>query len=156
MSEALKKRLRQAKEFRNPKEAVFLAIQVLAEDHRAVLDRVFKDSGLTGTQYNVLRILRGAGNNGLSCREISERMITRDSDITRMLDRLEANGLIRRERQSADRRVILAFITERGLELLRGLNGPVAQAQERLFSGVSKTDFNSVSRILDKMLTTRK
>ena len=156
MSEALKKRLKQAKEFKNPEEAVFLAIQVLAEDHRAVLDGVFKDSQLTGPQYNVLRILRGAGKSGLSCREISERMITRDSDITRMLDRLEVRGLIRRERQSADRRVVMTFITDSGLELLRALDTPVAKTQRELFNGISKTDINGISRILEKMLTTSK
>jgi DNA-binding MarR family transcriptional regulator len=155
MSEALKKRLKQVKGFKNPEEEVFLAIQVLAEDQRAALDRVFKDNQLTGTQYNVLRILRGAGQSGLSCREISERMITRDSDITRMLDRLEVRGLIRRERQSADRRVVMTFITDDGLELLRTLDTPVAKTQQKLFSGMSRTELNSISRILEKMLTTK-
>ena len=75
---------------------------------------MIKSHGLTGAQYNVLRILRGAEPEGLLCRGISERMISRDPDITRLLDRMEKRGLITRERQTEDRRVIKTRITPEG------------------------------------------
>ena len=87
--------------------------------------RVLKPYGISSTQYNVLRILRGAEPNGLACREMGERMITRDPDITRLLDRLEARGLIARRRDDQDRRVVMSRITEDGLALLEQLDGPV-------------------------------
>jgi DNA-binding MarR family transcriptional regulator len=145
-------RLKQTKPFANEAEEVALAIQVIAEDHRAVVDGVFKASDLTATQYNVLRILRGAGKQGLCCRDIAERMITRDPDITRMLDRLEARELISRERQATDRRVIMAYITKAGLALLKDLDGPIAEAQTELLNGLSQKDLDALSRLLAKML----
>src|SRR5687767_7587219 len=114
----VEKKLRPVNAIKNREEAVYLAIQVLADEQRTRFNDLFKTRDLTGTQYNVLRILRGSRKLGLSCSEISERMINRDSDITRMLDRLENRKLIRRERQTDDRRVVLAFIADDGLDLL--------------------------------------
>lgn len=148
----LLERLKQTKPFANSEEEVALAIQMIAEDHRAVIDQVFSSGDLTATQYNVLRILRGAGKEGLCCRDIAERMITRDPDITRMLDRLEGRELIRRERQAKDRRVILAFITKAGLDLLRQLDRPIQKAQKELFNGLSQKDLDTLSRMLAKLL----
>jgi DNA-binding MarR family transcriptional regulator len=84
-----------------------------------------RPAGLSATQYNVLRILRGEGAGGVSCQEIANRMITRDPDLTRLLDRLETRGLVTRQRQSDDRRVVKALITEKGMALLSELDGPV-------------------------------
>jgi DNA-binding MarR family transcriptional regulator len=89
------------------------------------MDELFARWGLTSTQYNVLRILRGAGEDGLACREIGQRMISRDPDITRLLDRLEKRGLIHRCRAESDRRSIRARIAEKGLTLLAELDEPV-------------------------------
>lgn len=80
---------------------------------------------LTETQYNVLRILRGADSGGLKCSEIAERMVTRDPDTTRLLDRLEKQGWIERQRSVTDRRVVTSNITESGLELLARLDEPI-------------------------------
>ncbi|HEY5054886.1 MAG TPA: MarR family transcriptional regulator [Acidobacteriaceae bacterium] len=88
---------------------------------------VLKDEELSSNQYNVLRILRGAPD-GLACGEIGDRMITRDPDITRLLDRLERRGLIERWRDERDRRVVMARIAPEGLKLLRGMDGPVRRA----------------------------
>ncbi|HEV7698836.1 MAG TPA: MarR family transcriptional regulator [Pyrinomonadaceae bacterium] len=150
----LRERLRQSKPFEKDAERVFLTIQLVAGDHSAAIERVFCASDLTATQYNVLRILRGAKSDGLSCREIGERMITRDPDITRMLDRLEGRDLIRRERQETDRRVIRAFITQKGLDLLKELDRPIAGTTDELFAGVSKSELATLSRLLAKMLRT--
>lgn len=89
--------------------------------------QVIKGEGLSATQYNVLRILRGAGE-AIPCGEVANRMITRDPDVTRLLDRLEKRGLISRGRQTTDRRTVLARITPKGLNLLARLDQPVQEA----------------------------
>jgi len=86
---------------------------------------LFKTEDLSATQYNVLRILRGAGPGGLSCGEVAERMITRDPDVTRLLDRLERRGLLVRTREQADRRVVRSRITNDGLAALARLDAPL-------------------------------
>jgi DNA-binding MarR family transcriptional regulator len=106
-------------------ERVFQSV-MLAADHllRAEIE-VLRVADLTFPQYNVLRILRGARPDALSCGTISQRMLTRDSDLTRLLDRLEERGLVRRVRDARDRRMVTAAITESGLQLLRKLDGPI-------------------------------
>jgi DNA-binding MarR family transcriptional regulator len=89
--------------------------------------QVLKRARLSWTQYNVLRILRGAPE-GLPCGEIAGRMITRDPDITRLLDRLERRGLVSRSRQSTDRRTVITQITPAGVQVLAGLDLPIRQA----------------------------
>ena len=86
---------------------------------------VLRPSELSPAQYNVLRILRGSRPGGLACREIGDRMVTHDPDITRLLDRLEKRGLIARSRESKDRRVITVRITASGLDALKKLDGAV-------------------------------
>ena len=110
-----------------PEEATYLEMlrTVEALSHRFA--QVMKTEDVSSTQYNVLRILRGAPE-GLPCGEISNRMVTRDSDITRLLDRLEKRELILRCRESRDRRTVLARITPTGLELLARLDEPVRAA----------------------------
>ncbi len=94
----------------------------------AAVARALKIQDLSSTQYNVLRILRGAGKAGLPCREIGERLVTREPDITRLLDRLEKRGLLGRSRESQDRRVITVRITDAGLAALKELDHPVEDA----------------------------
>lgn len=128
-----------------------MGIQRTAEILKASFNELFKQKGLTGPQYNVLRILRGAGDAGLSCREIGERMVTRESDVTRMLDRIEALGLIRRERQTDDRRVVLTFITPDGLALLGELDGPVRDLNKQQLGHLSKEELAAMDRLLGKI-----
>ena len=106
-------------------ERVFQSL-MLAADHllRGEIE-VLRVADLTFPQYNVLRILRGARSEPLSCGTISQRMLTRDSDLTRLLDKLEERRLIQRGRDRHDRRTVTATITEAGLQLLRKLDGPV-------------------------------
>ena len=94
-------------------------------------EEAIKPSGLSATQYNVLRILRGAGPEGLCCGEVAERMLTHDPDITRLLDRLEKRGLVRRARESEDRRVITVRITQEGLRILAKLDEPIEELHRR-------------------------
>lgn len=125
MSELLRRELRQKAPF-GLEEAVVLLLQMAAQRVGEPLARHLRDeAGLTPNQYNVLRILRGAGAEGLPCGEIAERMITRDPDVTRLLDRLVARGLAARERAAGDRRVVRAVITEAGLTLLAALDPAV-------------------------------
>lgn len=146
----LKEELKQTKPFSSSEEAVYLSILVTAEYLKAKAAELFKSRDLTHAQYNVLRILRGAGKAGISCREIGERMINRDSDITRMLDRLESQGLITRERQTDDRRVVLAFISEKGLELLADLDGPVIESNKEQLGHMSEKELETLSKLLKK------
>jgi DNA-binding MarR family transcriptional regulator len=99
---------------------------MLAADHllRGEIE-VLRVAGLTFPQYNVLRILRGARAKALSCGTISQRMLTRDSDLTRLLDKLEERRLVKRGRDPSDRRIVTATITEAALEVLRKLDGPI-------------------------------
>src|SRR5882762_5359070 len=112
-----------------PEEAAFLELLRTTDMLSRGLVKVLKIEDLSGTQYNVLRILRGAPE-GLPCGEIASRMITRDPDVTRLLDRLEKRGLVSRCRETQDRRTVLTRITPAGLKLLTRLDQPV-QATHR-------------------------
>lgn len=118
---------------------VFVAILKAADALSTKAEQLMKANGLTGAQYNVLRILRGAGPEGLPCNAISERMISHDPDMTRMLDRMESRSLITRERQKEDRRVVKARITDEGLKLLKKLDAPVRDLHKHQFAHMSST-----------------
>lgn len=110
---------------------------------------VLKPHDLSPTQYNVLRILRGASCDGHRCGEISERLVTRDPDITRLLDRLERRGLITRGRSATDRRVVFTRITQAGLDLLNELDGPIAAVHEQQFARLDRDQLATLSRLLE-------
>ena len=107
-------------------EAAFLELMRTTDMLSRGFAPLLKAEELSSTQYNVLRILRGAPE-GLPCGEIGNRMITRDPDITRLLDRLEKRGLVSRCRETKDRRMVLTRITDTGLELLARLDEPVQE-----------------------------
>ena len=111
-------------------------------------EQLFKSHGLTGTQYNVLRILRGAGPQGLPCRIVGDRMISHDPDMTRLLDRMEKRGLIARERQKDDRRVVKTRITGSGLEMLKKLDQPVREIHEKHFAHISPSKLKQLAELL--------
>jgi len=127
MAGALQREIRQEAPFESIEQEVFLNLQRTAEVLIGELAEVLKALELTPTQYNVLRILRGAGPGGLPCREISLRMVTRDPDVTRLLDRIEARGLVERERLTTDRRVVLVRIAAGGLATLEAADPAVRQ-----------------------------
>ena len=103
---------------------------------------------LTPTQYNALRILRGAGQTGASCTEISEKMVTKDSDVTRLLDRLEARGLISRGREATDRRRVVARITDDGLRVLAELDGPIKETHRRQLGHLGEEGLATLGNLL--------
>lgn len=132
MTSIVQRELRQKSPPASLEAEVFLALQLAAN---RVLDpwaRYLKTEGLTHGQYNVLRILRGARPAALGCGEIAERMISRDPDITRLLDRLEKQGLVERHRDQDDRRAVRTRISPAGLTLLERLEIPSAMVRDAL------------------------
>ena len=118
----------------------FVALQRVAGLFLEQLAELLAPYNITSQQFNVLRILRGAGDDGLACAEISKRMITKDSDITRLLNRLEKLKLIVRKRLKTDRRVILSRVTDQGLLLLKQLDKPVVELHRKQFRKLSSPD----------------
>jgi len=115
----------------------------------AVAERL-KPHGLTPTQYNVLRILRGAGPEGLCRSEVTERMLTPVPDATRLLDRLEEAGLVDRDRDPDDRRFVTARITRSGLEKLADLDEPVQRMHQELLGHISEEDLGRLTGLLER------
>jgi DNA-binding MarR family transcriptional regulator len=106
-------------------EEALLNVVRTAEVLQGAIADFLKEFDLSPVQYNVLRILRGAGAAGATCSQIGERLLTRDPDITRLLDRMEARELIVRERSKEDRRVVIARISERGAALVGSIDQPL-------------------------------
>jgi DNA-binding MarR family transcriptional regulator len=130
---------------------IFVALLQTADTLAQEAEQLVKTAGLTGAQYNVLRILRGAEPQGLACRAIGDRMISHDPDMTRLLDRLEKRGLITRARQTDDRRVVKARITPQALGLLKTLDLPVRQLHKRQFRHVSAARLKILSDLLEEV-----
>lgn len=146
--------IRKQKPFESREQEVFLNVMRTAEALSEGMSAVLKPFGLSATQYNVLRILRGAdaccGASGLACREIGERMVTRDPDITRLLDRMEKAGLIHRERGKEDRRVIKTAVTEEGLRILKELDGPVLEMHKKQLGHMGDEKLTALSGLLEE------
>ncbi len=143
--------LQQTKPFRHLEEEVFLNIQRTADVMMQELHDVLRPFGLSITQYNVLRILRGAGDCGVTCKDIASRMITRDPDITRLLDRLEKRALLTRTRAREDRRFVTIRITAEGLVLLKELDEPIAQKQLEMMKHLAHDRLGELIDILERV-----
>ena len=112
--------------------------------------QLLKSEDLSGTQYNVLRILRGSPG-GLPCGEIAVRMVTRDPDITRLLDRLAKRGLVGRRRETKDRRVVLTKITDQGLELLARLDEPMQETHRKQLGHLGRNRLKTLTELLETL-----
>jgi DNA-binding MarR family transcriptional regulator len=132
----------------------FVALLRVADRLAQDAELLIKTHGLTATQYNVLRILRGAGPDGLPCKRVGDRMISRDPDMTRLLDRMEKRGLITRERQTDDRRVIKTRITASGLEILKELDMPVDELHKKQFRHISAGKLKALTDALEEAFPT--
>ena len=132
-------------------EEAYVAVLRTADELQAAFSHFLKPYALSPTQYNALRILRGAGEEGLACSKIGERMINRDPDITRLLDRMEARGLIARSRGKEDRRKIFAYITRSGLLLLKKLDQPVEEFIGRLLDEIEESRLRSALGFLEEL-----
>jgi DNA-binding MarR family transcriptional regulator len=129
--------IRQTKPFRSLEEEVYISVRLTAQ----VMDQPWarylrKTEGISPSQYNLLRILRGAGEQGRTMSEIAERMINRDPDVTRLADRTVKLGLARRKRDPDDRRVVKLFVTERGLAMLARLDDAVQVFLKQALGGL--------------------
>lgn len=128
-------------------EAVFVELWRTLDRLSRRVAELLKPEQLTPTQYNVLRILRGAPG-GLACGEVAERMINRDPDITRLLDRMEKAGLIERERPASDRRTVITRITEPGMDLLARLDRPVRELHRRQLGHLGEERLRQLQSLL--------
>jgi DNA-binding MarR family transcriptional regulator len=143
--------IRQTTPFQSRQQEAALNIIRTADVLKRGLDRLLKRHGITSAQYNVLRILRGAGDQGLHCNAIAERMITAEPDITRLLMRMERLGLIRRHRDGVDRRMVTTTATDRGLHLLDELETPLRDLQTQQFALLSEEDLVSLIGGLERV-----
>lgn len=130
-----------------PEELAFLELSRTTDMLSRRLSQLLKTEELSSTQYNVLRILRGAPE-GLPCGEIGNRMITRDPDITRLLDRLEKRELISRCRETKDRRMVMARITPGGLKLLARTDEPVREAHRQQLGHLGRGRLRALTELL--------
>ena len=149
MPRGLQAELKQKIPFTSREQEAYLSLMRTADALQTQIEAQLKEFGLTGTQYNALRILRGAGPEGLPCREIGERMITRDPDITRLLNRLEDRGLVERTRASHDRRVIYGKITAAGLKLLRTMDNPIEKHGREILRHVGQEKLKQLIDLLE-------
>lgn len=145
----IERELKQKVPFRTRQDETVVTLLRTADVVRRTIARVIEPGGITLQQYNVLRILRGAGDEGLPTLEIAQRMIENTPGITRLLDRLEAKRLVRRERSTDDRRCVYCWITDEGGRLLDGLMQPVEDAARRALSKLRSTDMRELNRLLD-------
>jgi len=148
---AIRRELKQKKGFADPAEEATVALLRTADVIRAEFERVLAESGVTLQQYNVLRILRGSHPEPLATLEIAERMIERTPGITRLLDRLEAAGHVRRERSRDDRRRVLCSITARGLSTLAKGDGPVRATERERAGRLTARDLEKLLALLDRL-----
>jgi MarR family transcriptional regulator, organic hydroperoxide resistance regulator len=132
-------------------DRIFVSLQKTADLLGQDGEQLLKPHGLTGTQYNVLRILRGSEPHGLPCSGIGERMISHDPDMTRLLDRMEKRALISRQRQTDDRRVVKARITQEGLSLLRSLDQPVREMHKLQFRHMAAARLRKLAELLEEV-----
>lgn len=134
-----------------PEIAAYLNVMRTADQLTSEAQAFLKKSGITSQQYNVLRILRGAGAPGLPILEIGNRMVTRVPDVTRLVDRMEAAGLVVRSRSDQDRRVVRVLITEKGLQLAEGLMKPIEDIHRAQLGHLSPEEIAELNRLLEKV-----
>ena len=150
-SASLREELQQAKPFESPAHEAILALNRTTDLLRQKIAGVVEPHGISPQQYNVLRILRGAGKAGMPTLDIADRMVEKAPGITRLLDRLESKHLVRRRRCSEDRRQVLCWITEAGLKLLAELDEPVAEMGPRLLRPLNGSEIGALIEMLARI-----
>ena len=150
VSGKLAKEIKQTKPFGSAAEEAILNIHRTSAVLAALIADTLKPHGLTEIQYNALRILRGAGKEGLSCQEIADRMITRDPDVTRLIDRLNGRGLVERARSEEDRRVVVTRITASGLKLLSVLDDVVRTLPRQALGHLGEKKLKTLIDLLEE------
>lgn len=147
----LQAEIKQTRPFRSSSQEAAVALLRTADVLRRRFEEVLAPTEITVQQYNVLRILRGAGEGGLPTLEIAERMIERAPGITRLVDRLESAGLVARERSAEDRRAVVCRATAKGLALLASLDDDVNAADDAALGMLTERERRELMRILGKV-----
>jgi DNA-binding MarR family transcriptional regulator len=148
MPRTLREELKQTKPFGSAEQEALLSIERTAAVFRHRLGEELKQFGVTPTQFNVLRILRGAGPAGLCRNEIRDRLVSQVPDVTRLLDRLETMGYVERERDEEDRRLVTTRITAAGRDLLASLDAPMVEEHRRRLGHMSETQLRTLADLL--------
>jgi DNA-binding MarR family transcriptional regulator len=148
MSPSLQQDLKQKKPFRSLQQEAYLSVVRTSTALTDAMEDLVKARGISATQYNVLRILRGSGAEGLCRNALRDRMLTRMPDMTRLLDRMEEAGLVVRVREGEDRRMVMTRITEQGRELLDELDAPVMALHRKQMKGLTDVQLRSLSDLL--------
>ncbi len=144
---SLKSDLRKRDGFDSPEQEAMLSVLRLSDRFSNRLGRLFREYGLTSSQYNVLRILRGEGKP-LPSLEVADRMIQVVPAITGLIDRLEKQGLVSRERSAEDRRVVYVEITKQGLAVLAKIDKPLSELHRKLLGKMSRKELAELIRLL--------
>ena len=147
----LQREIKQTRPFRSPAQEAKVAVLRTADVIRRRLGALVGGHGITFQQYNVLRILRGSHPTPLPTLEIGARMIESTPGITRLMDRLEQKGLVKRERCKEDRRMVHCSITPGGLELLAELDQPIADADDGSLRGLSEAEIRTLIDLLERV-----
>ena len=150
MSPTLKEDLRQRKAFTSLQQEAFLNVLRTSSTLTDDLEDLLRPYGISATQYNVLRILRGSGVEGLCRNELRDRMLTRMPDMTRLLDRMEEAGWVTRAREREDRRMVLTRISVAGQELLTELDGPVNELHRKQLNRLTDEQLRSLIELLTR------
>ena len=146
--------LKQQKPFSSPEQEILLGLRMAAARVVEPWARFLKTTAqLTTHQYNVLRILRGSHPARRACSDIAERMIERDPDITRLVDRLKKRGLVKRSRSRQDRRVVEVGITDKGLVLVRGLDAHVQRLPKALLGHLGAERVGQLATLLEAVIS---
>jgi DNA-binding MarR family transcriptional regulator len=148
MSASLAEEIKQAKPFASLKEEVWLNLSRTAATLGHELEQRLRTRGLSTTQYNVLRILRGAGAEGLCQYEIRDRLVAQVPDVPRILERMEKAGWIKRNRGEVDRRMVIASATDEGLRLVAELDRPMEEWMEGLIGDLAEADMKTLNDLL--------
>jgi len=147
---ALGKEIKKKKAFDIPEQETVLNVIRTADHFLQQTGRLLKRHGLSEPQYNVMRILRGNGGDGLSCSEIASQMVTYDPDITRLVDRLEKSKFVKRNRTEHDRRLVVVAITPKGLEVLEKLDEPMLDLHKEQLGHMPAKEQAELNRLLVK------
>jgi DNA-binding MarR family transcriptional regulator len=142
--------IHQSKPFATTEEELLVSLLRTTDLLEERFDRLVKPFGISMTQYNVLRILRGAGPGGRTCGEIGERLIAREPDVTRLLERLEKAGFLARTRDTSDRRVVVTRITPAGIKLLSDLDKPMREL-DGLLKPMGEKKITKTLKLLDEL-----
>jgi len=151
MPRSLAQEIGKKRPFELPEEEAYLSLVRTSNDISGAFRNLFKTQGLSEAMYNVLRIVGGSGSEGRPCSEIGRDMVVRVPDVTRLVDRLEGQGLVERSRSAKDRRVVSIRITPDGETLLERLRGPLHQTLRAEMGRLSKSELKDLSLLLAKL-----